>query len=376
MSLRVAVVTESFLPQVNGVTNSILRILETFKQSEIEALVIAPTSPSPKHLGFEVHQAVNFPMLQFAVGVPSPSITRELDSFAPDLVHVAAPFMLGAQAIGWANRNSVPSVAIYQTDVAGYLQRYNLAFARPVMEKLLGSIHQGATINLAPTRASVEYLESIGVPRVGLWGRGVDLDLYHPKRKLDDSSLSLRKVVSPTGRPIIGFVGRLAQEKQVHRLAELLDLDAGFLVVGDGPEAANLKALFGSRVHFTGLLGGVELANAYAAIDVFVHFGEEETFGQTIQEAQATSIPVVAPNSGGPTELIESEVSGFLVDRGQSFRPVVAGLLADASLRARVGEAGRRRVSDKSWRANNNQLLSHYQSALSLYRSGASVELA
>lgn len=361
MGLRVAVVTESFLPQVNGVTNSVVRVLETYKQSEIEAMVIAPTSPSPRHLGFEVHQVANIPLLQFAVGVPSPSITRELDAFAPDLVHVAAPFLMGAQAIGWASRNQVPSVAIYQTDVAGYLQRYNLAFARPVMERLLGSIHQGATLNLAPTKASVEYLQQVGVPRVKQWGRGVDLDLFHPQRASSIESQQLRRRVSPSGRAVIGFVGRLAQEKQVHRMAELFGLDADFLVVGDGPEAERLKSQFGSRAHFTGLLSGLDLAAAYGAIDVFVHFGEEETFGQTIQEAQASGLAVVAPAAGGPLELIDSGESGFLVQPNQPFTPVVARLIEDASLRLRIAEAGRRRVLGKSWWANNAQLLEHYE---------------
>ncbi|NCV80554.1 MAG: glycosyltransferase family 1 protein, partial [Actinobacteria bacterium] len=119
MVKKVAVVTESFLPQVNGVTGSVVRVLETFKQREIDALVIAPTSPSSKHLGFDVHTTVSLPVLQFPVAFPGPSISRALDSFEPDVVHVAAPFMLGAQAIAWANRRGVPSVAIYQTDVAG-----------------------------------------------------------------------------------------------------------------------------------------------------------------------------------------------------------------------------------------------------------------
>mgnify|MGYP006198528291 FL=1 len=101
MLKRVAIVTESFLPQINGVTNSVVRVLETLKQHEIEAMVIAPTAPSPKHLGFDVHTTTAISVLQFPVAMPGPGVAKLLEDFAPDVIHVAAPFMIGAQAIAW-----------------------------------------------------------------------------------------------------------------------------------------------------------------------------------------------------------------------------------------------------------------------------------
>ena len=110
--MRVAIVTESFLPKVNGVTNSVLRVLETIRQNELEAIVIAPTSESEKHLGFNVYTANSISVLQFPVAMPGPSISKVLEDFAPDVIHVAAPFLLGAQAISWGQRNYVPTVAV------------------------------------------------------------------------------------------------------------------------------------------------------------------------------------------------------------------------------------------------------------------------
>jgi phosphatidylinositol alpha 1,6-mannosyltransferase len=378
MALRVAIVTESFLPQINGVTNSVIRVLETLKQREHEAIVIAPTSPSPKFLGFDVVQVPNLPLLQFAVGVPAPAVSRALEAFRPDVIHVAAPFLLGAQAIGWGQRNNVPTVAIYQTDVAGYLERYNLAFAKGVMERLVVAIHQNASLNLAPTSQSAQYLRGIGVPRVETWGRGVDLDLFSPRNKASEESLRLRREVSPTDRPIIGFVGRLANEKQVERMVELFGLDADFLVVGDGPERARLEALFGQRARFTGSLSGLELANAYAAMDLFVHYGEEETFGQTIQEAKATGLCVIAPAVGGPINLIEHGVSGYLVPKGQSFVPQVQTLLSNPQLRSAISTQAQLSVQGKSWETNNAKLLGYYaQATKSIKPEGLeSIELA
>lgn len=382
MALKVAIVTESFLPQINGVTNSVLRVLETLKQHEHQAIVIAPTSVTEKHLGFPVHTALSLPLLQFPVAMPGPYLAKALDDFEPDVIHVAAPFMLGAQAISWGQRNFVPTVAVYQTDVAGYLERYNLAFAKPAMERLVYSIHQGATLNLAPTELSANYLKSLGLGGVRVWGRGVDLDLFNPLNAEHPQSKAFRLRHAPNGELLIGFVGRLAAEKQVSRLAELLGLPGvRFVVIGDGPERGRLEEQFrGHPVDFVGALTGLELARAYAALDVFVHFGTEETFGQTIQEAQATGLPVVAPNSGGPTQLIEHGLSGFLADhqRDGSYRALVQRLIDSERLRREISKNAVHWVQGRSWSANNAKLIAYYQEALSVaVASGAEqIELA
>jgi phosphatidylinositol alpha 1,6-mannosyltransferase len=283
-------------------------------------------------------------------------------------VHVAAPFLLGAQALGWAKRNAVPSVAIYQTDVAGYLERYNLKFAKPIMERLTATIHSLASLNLAPTKLAADYLGTLGIPRVGVWGRGVDLDLFNPEHKNLPEAKALRARLS--GKPIIGFVGRLAQEKQVHRLSELFGLDAHFLVVGDGPERERLESELGHRVIFVGAKTGLELAAHYAAMDIFVHFGTEETFGQTIQEAMASGLPVVAPNVGGTSTLVQHQKTGFLVNPFEpgTYQEAVHALF-DTELRLKFSEAARAEVLGKSWEANNAKLLRYYEAAQALTRN-------
>ena len=380
--MRVAIVTESFLPKVNGVTNSVLRVLETIKQNEFEAIVIAPTSESEKHLGFNVYTANSISVLQFPVAMPGPSISKVLEDFAPDVIHVAAPFLLGAQAIGWGQRNYVPTVAVYQTDVAGYLERYNLAFAKPAMERVLYSIHQNATLNLAPTKIAADYLKSLGLGGVRIWGRGVDLDLFNTENANHEDSIAFRKRHAPNGEKLIGFVGRLAAEKQVGRMAELFGLDGvRFVVVGDGPERQRLEAAFsGHPVNFTGTMTGLDLARAYAALDVFVHFGTEETFGQTIQEAQASGVPVIAPNVGGPSQLIQTGKTGLLVDPGRplGYREAVRFLLDDESACEEISKLAVQSVQGRSWSSNNARLVSYYQEAsLSLMASRAEqIELA
>ena len=382
MKLRVAIVTESFLPSVNGVTNSILRILDTFRQQGHEAIIIAPTSPSSRYLGYDVIRTVSVPVMQFPMAIPGLWLQQALEDFKPDVVHVAAPFMLGGQAIAAANRIGVPTVAIYQTDLSGYMDRYNMSFARPILDKLVSTIHTPATMNLAPTAEGAKYLSDLGVPRVDVWGRGVDLDLYHPNRKFDAEVEALRAKWAPNGEQIIGYVGRIAAEKQVHRFAELFNIpNTRFVIVGDGPERSRLEAEFaGQPVTFAGKLSGIDLANAYASFDSFVHFGTEETFGQTIQEAQASGLPVVAPASGGPKYLINSGETGFLAHPTQhlGFNQIVTDLVESAELRARIGENARRAVLRNSWEANNARLIEHYRSAMEFAaaRKATKLELA
>jgi phosphatidylinositol alpha 1,6-mannosyltransferase len=380
--MRVAIVTESFLPKVNGVTNSVLRVLETIKQNEFEAIVIAPTSVSEKHLGFNVYTANTISLMQFPVAMPGPSISKVLEDFAPDVIHVAAPFLLGAQAIGWGQRNFVPTVAIYQTDVAGYLERYNLAFARPAMEKMVYAIHQNATLNLAPTKIAADYLKSLGLGGVRIWGRGVDLDLFNPENANHEDSIAFKSRHAPNGEKLVGFVGRLAAEKQVGRMAELFGLDGvRFVVIGDGPERQKLESAFeGYPVSFTGTMTGLDLARAYAALDVFVHFGTEETFGQTIQEAQATGVPVIAPNVGGPSQLIESGKTGLLVnpDEPLAYREAVSYLLGSLGVSTEISKLAVQSVQGRSWSSNNAKLIQYYQEASLRLRSSRAeqIELA
>jgi phosphatidylinositol alpha 1,6-mannosyltransferase len=371
--VRVAIVTESFPPVFNGVANSVVRVLETLKAQGHEAIVIAPTTPGKFFNGFRTYRVPSVPFFQFQLALPNPFVARILDEFRPDVVHAASPVLLGAQAVAWAQRNYVPSVAIFQTDIAAYAERYGFKALRPFVDRAMANFHAGATINLAPTIEVAEYLTRIGISNVSVWGRGVDLDLYHPQRKLTAEVHNLRNQIAPNGERIVGFVGRLAAEKQVSRFNELFKVpNTAFLIVGDGPERSSLEQRFqGANVHFVGKQSGEALANWYASMDAFVHFGTEETFGQTIQEAQAAGVPVLAPNSGGPKFLIESGASGYLIDPEipQGFTPILEDLLANPDLAARIGEGGRRSVLDKSWAANNAKLLEFYASTIEQVRA-------
>ena len=373
--MRVALVTESFLPSLNGVTNSVLRVVETLKEQGHEVLIVAPTSNSSQHEGFTVVTSPFVPLGGFPVAIPTPAITQTLDRFAPDLIHAAAPFWLGGQSIAYAAKRGIPSIAVYQTDVAGYMERYGLEFAGPILEAITAAIHKPATLSLAPTQDGKDFLHKIGIDSVELWGRGVDAELFHPERRTSSRVHELRERFAPDGERIIGYVGRLAPEKQVARLMEVCGIpNTRVVIVGDGPDRLELEDRFaGYPVTFTGRLSGEELADAYAAMDVFVHCGTEETFGQTIQEAHASGLPVIAPTKGGQRHLIRDGVDGYLVDhiRWGAFRDKAWTLTQDDHLRHEMSQNARRAVAGKTWEKNNETLLEHYERALSTVRSSS-----
>ena len=347
-----------------------VRVLESLRENGHEGMVIAPTSPADTYLGFPVKKINRIVVKQFPVALPHLKLAKILNEFEPDVIHVAAPFAFGRQAIKVAKRLGIPSIAIYQTDISGYAARYGLPGLRPIIDRMIGAIHRRATINLAPTQEGAEYLHRIGAKNVSIWGRGVNLEQFNPEHRSATQVNDYRLQLSPNGETIIGFVGRLAAEKQVDRFAEFFGLpNVSFLIVGDGPERARLENLFtGQNVVFTGKLTGEQLSHAYASMDIFVHCGTEETFGQTIQEAQASGLAVIAPDAGGPSFLIDSGKTGILVDPNHTdaYRDAVAPLLADKSQIEILGDSARLSVVGKSWSANNEQLVKHYRNAIDL----------
>ncbi|MGQ0574066.1 MAG: glycosyltransferase family 4 protein [Pseudonocardia sp.] len=368
--MRVAIVSECFLPVVNGVTNSVLRVLEHLGAGGHEALVIAPGTDG-EHTGVPVVgvPAVELPVVNsMPVGVPGRRVLRALRAFRPDVVHLAAPFVVGHRGLVAARRLGVPTVAIYQTDVAGFASSYGLGLTARAAWRWTCRLHTQADRTLAPSSWATEALRERGVPRVHQWARGVDTRRFTPSKR----DAGLRARLAPNGEILVGYVGRLAPEKQVERLAALAGLPGTRLVVvGAGPSEARLRAELPGAA-FLGFRGGDDLARVYASLDVFVHTGPSETFCQAVQEALASGLPVVAPDAGGPRDLVLPGRTGFLVPprpddpdgpaaraADDALRAAVA-TLRDADVRARFGAAARRSVLRRTWTTVCDELLAHY----------------
>lgn len=364
--MRVAVVTESFLPHVNGVTGSVVRVLEHLRRSGHRALVLAPGDPPAECEGAPVValRSVGLPgYAQVRVAVATArSIAAELAAFRPDVVHLASPFAVGGPAVRAAAALDVPVVAVYQTDVAGFAARYGLGSVSDLAWHRIRSIHNRAELTLAPSRSAAADLRRHGVERVHLWARGVDAAQFSPTRRHGPS----RRRLAGAGGVLVGYVGRLAPEKQVEDLRVLQDLPGVRLVViGDGPERRRLERLL-ARATFLGLLTGHELWRAVAMLDVAVLPGPYETFCQSAQEAMASGVPVVAVGAGGTADLVDSSRTGWLYPPGDldRLREAVADLAGDAAKRAAMGRAAHLAVRARTWPVVCEQLMAYYHAAI------------
>ncbi|WP_166023896.1 glycosyltransferase family 4 protein [Streptomyces chilikensis] len=367
--MRVVIVTESYPPDLNGVAHCAHQTARHLAARGHTPLVVAPaTAPADAEddrlAPCPVVRVPSIPLPgypQVRVALPSRRVTAALEEHRPDIVHLAGPFVLGVRGMAAAARLGVPAVAVYQTDLAGYARTYVGAGSGTAWRRIR-RVHTAADRTLAPSRSAQADLEAHGIPRVRLWPRGVDTDRFHPARR----DQVLRRRLAPDGELIVGYVGRLAPEKHVELLAGVCALPGvKVVVVGDGPSRASVAdALPGATL--LGALTGAELARVFASFDVFAHTGPFETFCQTVQEAMASGLPVIAPAAGGPLDLVEPGRTGLLVPPldADALREAVRLLAARPARRAAYGTAARATVEGRTWQAVGDSLITHYAEVL------------
>ncbi|MER8224543.1 glycosyltransferase family 1 protein [Streptomyces sp. NPDC094143] len=366
--MRVVIVTESFPPDVNGVAHCALQTARHLVERGHAPVVVAP-APAPGNkpdasAPCPVVHVASLPLPgypQVRVALPSRRLAATLVEHRADVVHLASPFVLGVRGMAAAVRLGIPAVAVYQTDLAGYARTY-MGAGEAAAWRRIRSVHGAADLTLAPSSAALRDLRTHGVPRVELWPRGVDTERFRPDRRDE----ALRRELAPNGELIVGYVGRLAPEKQVELLAGACGLDGvRVVIVGDGPSRPSLEQTLPGAV-FLGRRTGDDLARIFASLDLFVHTGPFETFCQTVQEAMASGLPVVAPAAGGPLDLVAHGHTGLLVPPrdATAVRDAVRALAAEPALRSAFGAAGRATVEGRTWAAVGDRLIGHYTDVL------------
>jgi len=379
--MRVAVVTESFLPNINGVTNSVLRVLEHLAASGDQALVIAPTSENmpTEYAGHPVKAVPVIPTQNFLptgmpMGLPQKRIQHLLDGFSPDVIHLASPFALGSYANKMAKKLDIPTVSIYQTDLGGFAKQYGFGIAQSSLQKILYKIHSQTDRTLAPSTSACLDLHLAGVPEVYLWRRGVNTELFNPSKR----SASLRDTWKngDQSKIIVGFVGRLAQEKRVSDLKALQsNPNIQLVIVGDGPHRHKLEQQLPGAL-FLGFKSGEELAQIYASFDLFIHPGPNETFCQAVQEALASGIPSIVPRTGGPADLVAHGRTGYVIDIFDAAQlNQTVNLHHERTDRKQMRIAARDSVSMRTWNRINNELKAHYQDVINQKKSATISEI-
>jgi glycosyltransferase involved in cell wall biosynthesis len=328
-NLRILIVTDAWAPQVNGV----VRTLETLGD-ELKKLGHTVQYITPKN--FTTLPTPTYPEIRLAV-YPGPRIRKIIDEFQPDAIHIATEGTIGLAARNHCVRTKRPFTTSFHTKFPEYV---HARFRVPVRwtYALIRWFHKPATSVMVATRTLQGELEERGFRNLKIWSRGVDTEHFKPGPK---DWLELP-------RPVFLYVGRVAVEKNIEAFLSL-ELPGSKLVIGDGPQMAELQARF-PGVTFIGPRFGADLARYYSASDVFVFPSRTDTFGLVVLEALASGVPVAAYPVLGPKDIIGDAPVGCLSED-----------LKDAALKALTmkPDACRGFAESFSWRACTGQFLSN-----------------
>lgn len=367
--VRVTLVAETFSPAVNGVVNSVIRVAGALADRGHEPIVVAP-SGATFEAGGHLVDVVRVPSVAvpgyrgLRMARPGLDLVPVLRELAPQVVHLASPAVLGEAAVRAANALAVPCVAVFQTDLSGFLRQYHLRAAGPLLWRWLRRLHNRADLTLAPSSTSAYQLRQHGIETLAMWPRGVDAELFHPRRR--DEQLRASLTGGALGSILVGYVGRLAAEKRVEALAPVTRLPGvAVVVVGDGPRRQRLTRLM-PQAQFLGLRRGEELARIVASLDLLVHPGADETFCQVVQEALCSGVPVVTAAAGGPLDLVRHGENGWLWAGGDHavLAAQVAAIREDRAALAAAASRARDSVVGRTWDVVVERLLAYYTDVL------------
>ncbi|HJB09331.1 MAG TPA: glycosyltransferase [Candidatus Brachybacterium merdavium] len=368
--MKIAIVTETFLPSVDGVVTRLRHAVERMTELGHEVMVIAPDLGVREHHGAQVVgiRPVTLPFYKHRrFTLPTPTVDGIIRGFHPDVVHAAQPLLLASSGAFAAHRQQIPLVASYHTHIPRYLDLYRAyRWGKPAVWWQIRRNHALADINLATSQTMRAELESQGVKDLHVLRRGVDTETFHPRF----ASEQMRERLSQ-GHPdkkLLVFVGRLAAEKEIHRLRPMMGrrYDVALAIVGDGPFRGELEQLFsGTHTLFPGFMGGEDLASAFASADAFIFPSVTETLGLVILEGMASGLPVVAARSGPTMEQVTDGVDGLLFDSGdEASLDAALTRLGDAETRGRIRVAARTEAEKFSWPAASDDLLRYYELAI------------
>ncbi|WP_052887546.1 glycosyltransferase family 4 protein [Thermogemmatispora carboxidivorans] len=380
--MRVAIITENFLPKLDGVTRTLARLLSHLETSGHRALLLGPRCGMHEYAGAEIVTTPGLPLPfypELRFNFFRPLFVKKLQEFQPDIIHVVDPVVLGAVGVAVARLLRRPLVSSYHTNLAAYCRHFGFPWATGPMWRYNRFLHNHCSLTFCPSPSTARALRCQGFQRVRLWPRGVDSTLFRPERRRS----ALRAAWLGTTeegedeRCVLLYVGRISREKNLLLLAnayrQLDHRHCHLVVVGGGPAMTELRqALAGLPVTFTGYLSGEALAEAYASADVFAFPSATETFGQVVLEAMASGLPVVALQADGVCDLVVPQEQGLLLDpAGLSpeaqvavYRQLLARLIYERATRERMRSAALAQAARYSWYEAMESLLRGYEEVI------------
>lgn len=381
--MRIAYFTESLYPHVDGVSRTLARLFTTLEKRGIDFVVFSPFVPGPEvawaHRVREVRSFRFPPYPDYRVSLPfQRRVTRELQRFSPDLIHVSSPTPMGYWAQSLAHDLRRPAVGSFHTHFVSYFRYYGVGRLEGFGWSALRRFYRDCQRVYAPSRSIVRELERHGIGGVELWSRGIDLGGFSPDHADPDLA---RAAGAGEGRPLLLMVSRLVKEKDlldlvaVNRILRERGVDFAFALVGDGPLRSELERAL-PDAYFAGHQSGRDLARWYASADVFVFPSTTETLGNVVLEALASGLPAVVVDRGGPQDLIRPGETGYVVKSNDpsAMAEKLRRLLEDPGLRAEMAAQARGSASSREWDEINGGLIDSYEEVLREWPAGRGVE--
>ena len=383
--MRVAIITENFLPKLDGVTRTLARLLEYLQANGHRALLLGPESGMQEYAGAEVVGTAGFPLPfypELKFNFFRPLFIRRLNEFQPDIVHLVDPVVLGAAGLAAARFLNKPVVSSYHTNMAAYCAYFGVPiFTRP-MWAYNRLIHSQCALTFCPSPSTAGMLEKQGFQNLRIWSRGVDTTLFRPERRSAELRASwLHRRKRPGEKTVLLYAGRISWEKNLHLLTQAYrNMDhkrCHLVIVGQGPAFGEVQQeLADLPVTFTGYLQGEDLAAAYASADIFVFPSRSETFGQVVLEAMASGLPVAGVYSEGVCDLVQNGETGYLLDtqglsekeEAPAYQEIVAHLVVNAAVRQRMGQAALQEARERSWPEAMKNLVQGYRDVIEATR--------
>lgn len=375
--MRVAIFTDTYLPEVNGVTHTLALLKNTLENSGHQCLVLAPEYTRDRRIDNDNvcrFKSIPFPLYnecRLSIPVYGP-LASKVDRFNPDIIHVVTPLGIGHAGVRYAKERRLPAVSSFHTNFDSYLKYYNMQHFEKYLWAFFKNFHNQFITNFCPSQDTLATLSKQGIGNLAIWSRGIDTQTFSPLKR---NAYFYDQFRRRRGHKKIKclYTGRVALEKDLDILLESIAIvnqdhqqQVEFFIVGDGPERKHLQENAPNNVYFTGFLSGSQLTAAYASADIFTFPSSTETLGNVVLEAMASGLPIIAVSAGGILDNVVSGYNGLLsaprdVD---AFSRSLITLIDDCDKREQLAKQALESVQTKTWNYVFKQLFTDYQRAI------------
>ena len=367
-AMKIAIFSDTYLPEVNGVAKTIGRLCSYLEKNNIEYRIFVPRYKGTKNEETVIRlPALNLPAYpESKISLPDyPHISKELDSFRPELIHVTTPFSIGLCGLKYAKSRKIPLVSSYHTNYSQYLGYFKLKFLEEASWNYLKWFHSQCQKNYCPSRNTMNMLKIRGIQNLEIWSRGINTKAFSPAFRND----ILRKNLGIADKLVFLYAGRISPEKDIDILPEVirrLSLKYSdhihFLFAGDGPYLGTMKELSLPNTTFLGFVQGQELSRLYASSDIFIFPSSTETFGNVILEAMASGLPVIGCNDGGVSDNLFGGFNGMVckLRNEDDFYNACVKLAEDREYARRLSRNALMHTLDMSWDKIFEKLINSY----------------